>query len=407
MGGVAAFDAEDGIISPGGIGFDVNCGVRLLATGMMREEVMPKMKELLERLFRNCPVGVGVEADIRLADDEYDDLLMRGAEWAVDHGYGIADDVAHCEANGRIPGAIPDAVSVRAKARGRRQLGTVGAGNHFIEFQAVDVIHDKPVANAFRITKEGQVVVLIHCGSRGFGHEICSDYIRKMEDAQPEIVNGLVDRNLIYAPLKSKVAQQYFGAMCCAANYAFANRHIFAHNIRKSFAQVFGAEAAASIVTVYDIAHNIAKKELHTIDGKEREVMLHRKGATRAFPPGHLEVPPAYRSVGQPVIIPGSMGTASYVLVGTETAMRESFGSTAHGAGRTMSRLRAKRDYPVEMVKDELERAGVTIKAASLKGISEEAPGAYKDVDEVIKVSDDAGLAKKVARMVPIGVIKG
>lgn len=405
IGGVAAFDPTSGIISPGGIGFDINCGVRLLATNLTREDIAPRIKELIGMLYQACPVGTGDESRVRLDDKDIDEITTMGAKWAVQKGYGNEEDLEHCEAFGCLPEADPKMITPRARTRGKSQLGTVGAGNHFVEVQIVDKIFMPEVAHAFGITGPGQVVVMIHCGSRGFGHQICTDYIRLMEEAQPELTKNLADHNLIHAPLDHDLAKKYWGAMNAAANFAFCNRHMLGSAVRETFQKLFGDHVI--VKTVYDVCHNIAKRETHTVGGEQRELLVHRKGATRAFPPGHVEVPPAYRSVGQPVIIPGSMGTASYVLVGTETAMRESFGSTAHGAGRTMSRLRAKRDYPVEMVKDELERAGVTIKAASQKGISEEAPGAYKDVDEVIKVSDDAGLAKKVARMVPIGVIKG
>lgn len=406
IGGVAAFDMKEGIISPGGIGFDINCGVRLLSTQLTEDEVRPKINELLEQLFQNCPVGVGSEAKIRLSDEEYEDLLVRGAEWAVDHGYGTKEDVNHCESNGSIPGADPSKVSRRAQKRGRKQLGTVGAGNHFIEIQKVEEIYDEKIAKAFGL-KKGMVTVMIHCGSRGFGHQVCTDYIRRMEEEQPEIVKDLLDKNLIYAPLGSTLADDYFSGMNAAANYAFANRHILGHYVREGFGAIFGEEESKKIMTVYDICHNIAKKEVHTIDGEEKEVMVHRKGATRAFPPGFEELPEEYRQFGQPVLIPGSMGTASYVLHGTETAMKESFGSTAHGAGRTMSRFGASKMFTIDGVEKELATHGVAIKAASRKGVVQEAPGAYKDVDEVIKVSDDSGIAKKVAKLVPIGVIKG
>ncbi len=407
IGGVAAFDMEEGIISPGGIGFDINCGVRVLATPLTEEEVRPRIKELLDRLYANCPVGVGSEARIRLTDEEYGSLLTDGAKWAVANGYGNEDDLAHCESRGCIPGADPKKTSRRAQARGRKQLGTVGAGNHFIEVQYVAEVFDEEVAKAYRLTGKGQAVVMIHCGSRGFGHQVCTDYIRRMEEEQPVIARSLVDKNLIYAPLGSALADDYFGAMNAAANYAFANRHILAHFVRKSFEEVFGAEIARRIVTVYDICHNIAKKERHVIDGKEQEVMLHRKGATRAFPPGFEELSPEYRAHGQPVLIPGSMGTSSYILHGTETAMKESFGSTAHGAGRLMSRFRATKQFTPDGVTDQLAARKVTIRAASRRGVVEEAPGAYKDVDEVIRVCHDAGIAKKVAKLRPIGVVKG
>lgn len=404
IGGVAAFDEDEGIISPGGVGYDINCGVRILATNLTKENVAPKMQELLDHLYKVCPVGVGAEG-IRLSDKDLRDVCVQGARWAVAQGHGTEEDLRFCEAEGCLPEARPEDVPKRAMQRGQNQLGTVGAGNHFIEIQYVENIFSPDVAKAFGITGVGQVVAMIHCGSRGFGHQICTEFVRMMEDAQPDLIATIADRELMYAPLSHPLAKQYWGAMNCAANFAFANRHILGNNIRKAFHEVFGADT--EVRTVYDVCHNIAKRERHTVDGKEKSVVVHRKGATRAFPAGHPEIPDAYRAFGQPVLIPGSMGTASYILVGQEGSMRESFGSTAHGAGRTMSRVRAKRDYPAETVRDDLEKYGVTIKAATLRGISEEAPGAYKDVDEVIRVSDEAGIAKRVARLRPIGVIKG
>ncbi len=406
IGGVAAFDMTEGVISPGGIGFDINCGVRLLATPYTRDEVLPKIDELLDHLFRFCPVGVGSESPVRLSDEDYDEILTKGAQWCIDNGYGRKEDLEYCESQGCIPGADPSKVSLRAKKRGRRQLGTVGAGNHFVEVQWVDELFDKEVAEAYGL-KQGQVVVLIHCGSRGFGHQVCTDYIRRMEDEQPEIMKTLVDKNLIYAPLESEIAKDYFAAMCAAANYAFANRHMLGVGVRKAFARVFGRDAESQITTVYDICHNIAKKELHEVDGEQKEVMVHRKGATRAFGPGFQELPEKYRAHGQPVLVPGSMGTSSFVLHGTDAAMKLSFGSTAHGAGRLMSRFQAKKDFNTDTIREELAGKQITVKAASMRGVSEEAPGAYKNVDEVIEVSHSAGIAKKVARLRPIGVIKG
>lgn len=406
IGGVAAFDLKEGIISPGGIGFDINCGVRLIATPLKKADVLPKINELLEQLFKNCPVGVGSEATVRLTEEDYETLLVKGARWAVDNGYGTEDDLIHCESNGCIPGADVSKVSRRALSRGRKQLGTVGAGNHFVEIQWVDEIFDEKTAAAYGLMAD-QVVVLVHCGSRGFGHQVCTDYIRIMEEEQPELASNLVDKNLIYAPLGSKIAQDYFAAMCAAANYAFANRHVLGHFVRKSFEEVFGTKIADEMKTVYDICHNIAKKETHNCCGTQKEVMVHRKGATRAFPPGFAELPKEYQEFGQPVLIPGSMGTSSFVLHGTEKAMEQSFGSTAHGAGRMMSRFQAKKDFNVEDVKEDLTSKGITVKAASFRGVSEEAPGAYKDVDQVIEVSHDSGIALKVARLRPIGVIKG
>lgn len=406
IGGVAAFDMKEGIISPGGIGFDINCGVRLLVTPFTKEEVLPKINEILEQLFIRCPVGVGSESPIRFSEEDYKEILTTGAAWAVKQGHGTEEDLINCESNGCIPGADMSKVSPRALKRGRKQLGTVGAGNHFVEVQWVDETFDQKVADAYGL-KDGQVVVLIHCGSRGFGHQVCTDYIRRMEEEQPELMTTLVDKNLIYAPLDSQIAKDYFAAMCAAANYAFCNRHMLGVGVRKSFDRVFGRGTGEKIKTVYDICHNIAKKETHEVNGEQKEVMVHRKGATRAFGPGFEELPEAYRAVGQPVLIPGSMGTSSFVLHGTNEAMKISFGSTAHGAGRLMSRYQAKKDFPVEKVQEELAAKNITVKAASNRGVSEEAPGAYKDVDEVIEVCHQTGIAKKVVRLRPIGVIKG
>ncbi len=404
VGGVAAFDAHDGIISPAAVGYDINCGVRLLATGLRREDATARMGELLAALAKSCPVGVGGEG-IRLSEAEFTRVMAEGAHWALAHGYGDADDLARCEANGRLPGADPAAVPKRATQRGRNQLGTVGAGNHFIELQAVDEIYLPDVARSFGISGPGQLVAMIHCGSRGFGHQICTEYIKRIEDTLPEIARSLPDRDLMYAPIGSDVARSYWGAMNAAANFAFCNRHILGHQVRLALQEVFGERAQAR--TVYDVCHNIAKRETHLVGGAMRELIVHRKGATRALPAGSGDVPEAYRDVGQPVLIPGSMGTASYVLVGAQGSLERTFGSTAHGAGRLMSRTRAKQEFPSADVEAGLAARGITVKAASRNGVSEEAPGAYKDVDEVVEVSDAAGIARKVARLVPVGVLKG
>jgi tRNA-splicing ligase RtcB len=382
-----------------------NCGVRLLATDLTKEEVEPKIKELLDDLFRRVPCGTGRDSDLKLDNKELDIVMVEGAKWAVDHGYGEKDDLIHCESNGTLPGALPSKVSEKARSRGRTQLGTLGAGNHFLEVQYVDKIYLPDVAKKFGINKPGQVVIMVHCGSRGFGHQICTDYLRKMEDTYPDIISKLPEKDLAYAPFKSVIGQDYFGAMCCAANFAWTNRHMIGHNIRESFRNVFGRET--KIKTVYDVCHNIAKIEEHRIDGEKKSVLVHRKGATRCFPAHHPDVPEAYKDVGHPVIIPGSMGTASYVLVGTEETMDIAFGSTAHGAGRVMSRNEANRLFRGEDVKKNLEKKNIFLKSASWKGVSEEAPEVYKDIDEVIKVTEDAKISKAVSRLKPIGVIKG
>jgi tRNA-splicing ligase RtcB len=404
IGGVAAFDAESGIITPGGIGFDINCGVRLLATNLKEPEVREKIDELLEQLFKRIPCGVGKSSEIRLDDKELEKVMTMGAEWAVKNGYGNMDDVEHCESKGKLDWAKPSKISQKARARGRKQLGTLGAGNHFLEVQFVDDIYNKEVAETFGIKEKGQVVVMIHCGSRGFGHQVCTDYLRRMEDENSELIARLPEKNLAYAPFKSKLGQDYFGAMACAANYAWTNRHIIGHHVRKSFERVFDK---AELKTVYDVAHNIAKIEEHNINNKKQKVIVHRKGATRCFPAHHKEVPKDYQKTGHPVIIPGSMGTASYVLVGTPETLDIAFGSTAHGAGRVMSRKQANKEFRGEKVVKDLNKKNIHIKSASWRGVSEEAPGVYKDIDEVIKVTEKAGISKAVARLRPIGVIKG
>ncbi|MGV8161809.1 MAG: RtcB family protein [Candidatus Nanoarchaeia archaeon] len=405
IGGVAAFDEQTGCISPGGIGYDINCGVRLLVTNLTKDDLNERIKPLLNSLFKNIPPGVGGKSLFRLTDEELEEVLKEGPSWAIKKGYGEKEDLENCESNGKLVGANPNKVSQKAKERGRSQLGTLGSGNHFLEIQYVEKIFDKKIAKAFGVEKENQVVVLIHSGSRGLGHQVCSDYLRAMEDAQPELMAMLPEKSLIYAPAQSTLAKDYFSAMCAAANFAWTNRQLITHQTRKSFIEIFSDHVKLNVV--YDVAHNIAKLEEHIIDGKLQKVWVHRKGATRAFPPGHIELPKKYLKTGQPVFIPGSMGTSSYVLVGTVEAMNESFGSTAHGAGRLMSRHAAIAKWNGQQLKDDLEKEKIYIKASSIKGLSEEAPLAYKDVDEVVKVSDDAGIGKIVAKLKPMGVVKG
>lgn len=404
IGGVAAFDMQDGIISPGGVGFDINCGVRLIATSLTKEEVEPLVTQLLDKLFEAIPSGKGFESKERLSDEELLGVLTQGPQYLVKQGIGTAEDVLHCEGSGNMSEANADFISNRAKARGRRQLGTLGAGNHFLEIQYVDEVFDKTTAEAFGITKQNQVVFMIHCGSRGLGHQVASDYLRKMEDEYPDVIAKLPEKDLVYAPITSPLGKEYYGAMCAAANFAWANRHIIGHQAKEVFKNFF---PQATFRTVYDVAHNIAKKEMHVIDGKKEEVMVHRKGATRAFGPGSDDLPKDYKATGQPVLIPGSMGTSSYVLVGTTEAMNVSFGSTAHGAGRMMSRFAAKKEYDGEQVKETLAQENIMLKARSIKGVGDEAPGAYKDVDEVVKVSHAAKIGNLVAKLKPLGVIKG
>ncbi|MEN4016912.1 MAG: RtcB family protein [Methanobacterium sp.] len=407
IGGVAAFSARNGVISPGGVGFDINCGARLIRTDLTEEDIKPKIKEIVETLFNNVPSGVGSKGKIRLQPGQIDEVLDHGAEWAVENGYGWERDLKHLEENGRMEAADSSCVSDKAKKRGIPQLGSLGSGNHFLEVQKMDKIYDKATAEVFGI-EEGMITVLIHTGSRGCGHQICSDYLRVMDKAAKRYQLDLPDRQLACAPVDSDEAQNYFKAMAAAANYAWTNRQMIVHWVRESFEHVFKKDAEEmGMEIVYDVAHNIAKKEVHKIKGRDMEVYVHRKGATRAFGPGREEIPEEYRKVGQPVFIPGTMGTASYVLVGTDLAMEETFGSSAHGAGRKMSRAGAKREYHGEEVKKALEERGIIIRATSMPVVAEEAPGAYKDVDEVVKTSHNAGISKMVGKMIPLGVSKG
>lgn len=385
-----------------------NCGVRLMRTNLKKDEVRKVLPQLLEALFRNIPSGVGSTGKLRLSGAELDEAMQGGAKWAVEQGYGWDEDWKHCEEEGAMPDANPDMVSSRAKQRGRPQLGTLGSGNHFLEIQYVDKIYNPEIAKKLGIYEEGQVTVMIHTGSRGFGHQVCSDYLRVMERAVHQYGIKLPDRELACAPAHSKEAEQYFQAMQCAANFAWANRQLITHWTRESFQKVFRKDAEdLDLHLIYDVAHNIAKLEEHVVDDKRVKVFVHRKGATRAFPPGHRDIPADYREMGQPVLIPGSMGTASYLLIGTKQAMKISFGSTAHGAGRHLSRAAATRRYWGSAVKKELEQRGILIRAANIRVVAEEAPGAYKDIDRIAMVSHKVGIATLVARMVPMGVTKG
>lgn len=384
-----------------------NCGVRLIRTNLTEKEVRPRIKQLIDTLFRNVPSGLGSKGRVRLHWTQLDDVLADGAKWAVDNGYGWKEDLEHLEEGGRMEGADPDAVSQKAKQRGAPQLGSLGSGNHFLEVQVVDEIYDEEVAGAYGLYK-GQVVVMEHTGSRGLGHQVASDYLRIMEKAARKYRVPWPDRELVSVPFQSEEGQRYFSAMKAAANFAWANRQMIVHWIRESFEEVFKRKAEdMEMSIVYDVAHNIAKLEEHEINGKKVKVVVHRKGATRAFPPGHPDVPRAYRDVGQPVLIPGSMGTASYVLAGTEGSMKEAFGSTCHGAGRLLSRKAATRQYRGDRLRNELLQRGIYVRAASMRVVAEEAPGAYKNVDSVVRVVHQAGIAKLVARMRPIGVAKG
>ena len=409
IGGVAATDYDEGVISPGGVGYDINCGVRLITTNMTEQDIRPKLADLTSVIFRNVPCGLGSRRkDFRVTVHELDRLLLDGVQWVIDQGLGWAEDAEHCEEKGCMENANPDKVSTTAKNRGLTQIGTLGSGNHFLEIQKVDKIFNPEVAKVFGIEHEGQVTVMIHCGSRGFGHQICSDYLRIMERAVHKYKIALPDRELACAPGNSKEAEDYFQAMACAVNYAFANRQAIMHWVRQSFEEVFKKPAEElGLNLVYDVAHNIAKIEVHRVNGQNKKVWVHRKGATRAFPAGKMEVPADYRAVGQPVLIPGSMGTSSWLLLGTEKAMEITFGSTAHGAGRMMSRAAAKRRFYGGDVKKALEQRGIVVRAASQVVLAEEADPAYKDVDRVAEVSHQVGIATKVARMVPLAVVKG
>jgi len=409
IGGVAATDREEGVISPGGVGYDINCGVRLLTTNLSEQDIRPKLTELTDTIFKNVPCGLGSRRkNFRLTSHQLDRLITEGARWIVEQGLGWSEDIKHCEERGCMELANPDKVSAKAKGRGLTQCGTLGSGNHFLEIQRVDKIYNLQVAKAFGVHHEGQVTVMIHCGSRGFGHQVCSDYLRVMERAVQKYKISLPDRELACAPGTSNEAEDYYQAMACAVNYAFANRQTITYWVRQSFQQVFKSPADKfGLGLVYDVAHNIAKIEEHKVNGQRRKVWLHRKGATRAFPPGHREVAADYRSLGQPVIIPGSMGTHSWLLVGAPEAMEVSFGSTAHGAGRTMSRTAAKRKFWGGDVKKSLKERGIIVRSASQVILAEEADPAYKDVDRVVEISDKIGIATRVARLAPMAVIKG
>ena len=404
IGGVAATNLHKGVVSPGGVGFDINCGVRLLASTLRRDEVTPKLRELVNQLFRDVPSGTGSEGFVECGWRDLDEVLERGAAWVVEHGYGEAADVEFCEESGCMDGADPAKVSDRAKQRGRTQIGTLGSGNHFLEVQYVQKIFEEEIAKRFGLA-EDQVVVLIHCGSRGLGHQVCTDFLKVMNEAMRRYGITLPDRQLACVPSQSPEGKNYLAAMAAAANFAWANRQAITHFTRRSFAKVFGEAARLSVV--YDVAHNIAKRERHRVGAGEEEVLVHRKGATRSFPAGSPFIPEAYQDAGQPVLIPGSMGTASYVLVGTERAMEETFGTVCHGAGRAMSRTAAKKGRDARVETQKLESQGIILRAETRDGILEEVPEAYKDIDAVVDVVHNAGLARKVARLRPMGVIKG
>jgi tRNA-splicing ligase RtcB len=408
IGGVAAFDFEDGVISPGGIGFDINCGMRLVRTNLTIEEVKPKLKELVDLLFQTVPTGVGATGFVKLSNSQFDEVMVKGARWCVEHGYGWKEDLERIEEHGAIKGADPSKVSKKARERGIDQLGTLGSGNHYLEIQVVDRIFDQNVAEAFGIEQEGQIVVMIHCGSRGFGHQIATDYLKVFLDAMKKYGIPLLDKELACAPIDSPEGKDYYSAMLCAANMAFANRQVILHRVREAFEKVFKkSPEELGMHLVYDVAHNIAKAEEYEIDEKIKKVLVHRKGSTRSFGPGHSELAEIYRDIGQPVIIGGSMETGSYLLVGTKRAMEETFGSTCHGSGRTMSRHKAKKEINYNQLIKQMEERGIYVRAASKSGLVEEAGAAYKNISDVVEAVDRAGISRKVAALRPIGNIKG
>jgi tRNA-splicing ligase RtcB len=405
IGGIAATDLENGVISPGGIGYDINCGIRLLKSKLFIQDIKKSMNHLSKEIFESVPSGVGKGGKIKLPEKEMDKVLESGCKWAVKEGYATKEDIENIESKGSLTNADSSTVSSQAKKRGFDQLGTMGAGNHFIEINVVQHIFDEVVAKVFGL-KEGQIVIQLHTGSRGLGHQVASDYIKLMVNKSNYYGFKLPDRELSCVPISSEDGQNYFSAMSGAANFAWVNRQIITWELRQAWKNVFGS-AGGQLELLYDVAHNIAKIEEHNINGIIKDVMVHRKGATRAFPANHSEVPKAYRSVGQPVLIPGSMGTASYILVGQQGSMEQSFGSCCHGSGRVLSRTAAKKRISGEDLKSNLNNMGITVQTGSLSGLAEEAPDAYKDVEMVVDVVELAGIAKKVARLKPLAVIKG
>ncbi|MGB5107637.1 MAG: RtcB family protein [Candidatus Zixiibacteriota bacterium] len=410
IGGVAAFSTSDGVISPGGIGFDINCGMRLIRTNLVLEEVKPKLPQLLDRLFQLVPAGVGVKGAVRLNKKEFERVLVDGANWCHKNGFASDSDCASIEQSGRLPNADPTHVSERAFDRGRDQLGTLGSGNHYLEIEVVkpENVFDEKIAQRFGIDRPNQIVILVHCGSRGCGHQVATDHLQVFTKAMLKYGITTNDRELACAPLSSPEGQAYFKGMTCAANNAFANRQIIVHSIRRAFLEVFGkSDNELGLETVYDVAHNIAKIETYEIAGKKQQVIVHRKGATRAFGPNSPDVPERFRDIGQPVLVGGSMQTGSYLLVGTKQAMDETYGSTLHGSGRTMSRMQAKKMVRGSDLIKKMADDGIMVRAASLSGLAEEVGFAYKEIDDVINAVDDIGISKKVAKLVPVGNIKG
>jgi tRNA-splicing ligase RtcB (3'-phosphate/5'-hydroxy nucleic acid ligase) len=410
IGGVAAFDAKSGVISPGAVGFDINCGMRLLRTNLSYDDIKPRIKELVDNLFHDVPTGVGAKGFVRLTQPQFEGVMVGGVKWCVENGYGWEDDVSHVEEGGFIKGADPSKVSGQASKRGLSQLGTLGSGNHYLEIQVVDPERylDKDLARRFGIVSEDQVMVMVHCGSRGFGHQVATDYLRVFDGAMKRYGITVRDRELACAPFASEEGRDYHAAMACAANMAFANRQVIIHRVREVFQRVLRRDPESlEMHLIYDVCHNMAKVERHFVDGSEEDLVVHRKGATRCFGPGHPDVPAPYREVGQPVIIGGSMETGSYLMVGTEKAMKETFGSTAHGSGRTMSRTKAKRQVRGTELQRNMEERGIYVRSATMAGLAEEAGFAYKDIAEVVETMHIAGISTKVVALRPIGNIKG
>ncbi len=404
IGGVAAFDPDEGVVSPGGVGYDINCGVRLMRTDLLQKDIAKHLEPLTNTLFKTIPSGVGSTGSVRLSNKDQKNVLREGARWAVEQGMGSSGDLTHIEESGCMPGADPTQVSERAMKRGQKQLGTLGSGNHFVEIGMVDKVFDPRIADRLGL-EYGRITVTIHTGSRGFGHQVCDDFLKIMLRAVEKYRISIPDRQLCCAPISSQEGQAYLGAMACAVNFAFCNRQLISHRVRQAFSSVLGS--STHLDTVYEVAHNIAKMETHTLDGEQKRVCVHRKGATRAFAPHHPDIPAEYRDIGQPVLIPGDMGRYSFVLVGTERAMAETFGSTCHGAGRVLSRRQAVKQAKGRDIRKELASSGTVIRASSYGTLAEEMSGAYKDVADVVDSVVGAGLSKAVVRLAPLGVIKG
>ncbi|MFX1256420.1 MAG: RtcB family protein [Promethearchaeota archaeon] len=408
IGGVAGTDGETGMISPGGVGYDINCGVRLLRTNLNEKNLKNKLPNLLNSIFKNIPSGLGSKGKLNLSYSGLDDVLNNGLNWALDNGFAIEEDLKHCEENGFLKDADAKLISEKAKQRAIKQLGSLGSGNHFLEIQRVDEIYNKEIAKSLGIMDKNQITIMVHTGSRALGHQVCTDSLRNIEKAMKKYNIMVPDRELACVPANTPEAENYLSQMACAANFGFCNRQLITHWLRESFQEIFEKEFGdLGLNLIYGVCHNILKIEEHEVDGKKMKLNVHRKGATRAFPPGHPDIPQDFKEIGQPALIPGTMGSASYLCVGKQKAMDLTFGSTAHGSGRVMSRKKATRQYWGKQIKEDLNKKGILVKAASMKVIAEEAPGAYKNIDQVVNVSHNLGIVEKIVRLVPIGVVKG